>query len=169
MKDYDKLYEEAKMVAFLAHKGHIYDIFPYEKHLQDVVDVLKRFGYAGDYIIAGYLHDSIEDSNLTYNKINKAFGKHVAEMVLAVTDPIDVRSRKEKKAIVYKKLITYPDAIIVKLADRIANVEHGLRMGNDEKFEMYAEEQDDFRKNIQRENHATEMWEYLETLFVKVG
>jgi hypothetical protein len=49
----DKIYEEAKLVAIKAHSNQSYDeIFPYHKHLQDVVDVIKRFGYSGKYIVA---------------------------------------------------------------------------------------------------------------------
>lgn len=50
----EKMYREARMVAVRAHSSQTYDeVFPYEKHLDDVVDVLKRFGYSGKYIIAG--------------------------------------------------------------------------------------------------------------------
>lgn len=167
MNNYDKLYKEAEMVAILAHKGQIYDIFPYEKHLVDVVDVLKRFGYSGDYILAGWLHNTIEDGNLTYNKIKKAFGTHVAEMVLAVTDPSDVRSRKEKKTRVYQKLNNCQDAIVVKLADRIANIENSIRMGNQDKYEMYYLEYKDFKKALKKGNNPDieKMWAQLDNLF----
>lgn len=51
----DKTYKEARMVAVKAHSNQSYDeIFPYEKHLDDVVDVLKRFGYSGKYIVSGF-------------------------------------------------------------------------------------------------------------------
>lgn len=167
MKNYERLYQEARMVALLAHKNHIYDIFPYEKHLQDVVNVGKRFGFHGDTEIANWLHDSVEDGNLTYNKIKKVFGLNVAEIVLAVTDPSDARSRKEKKERVYIKINAYPDALIVKLCDRIANVEHGIRMGNDEKFQMYAKEHREFRNSLYKPNFAEEMWKHLDSLFIK--
>jgi len=164
-KNYDKLYKEAEMVSFLAHKGQTYDIFPYEKHLLDVVEVLRRFGFGGDYILAGYLHDVIEDCNLSYNKIRKVFGENVAEMVLAVTDPSDVRSRKEKKERVYKKIKACPDSLIVKLADRIANVEHGIRMDNKDKFGMYVKEHAAFKEALLIEGHAVDMWEHLDKTF----
>jgi hypothetical protein len=44
MRYTDKIYQEARMVAILAHGNQRYDeIYPYEKHLDDVVEVLKRF------------------------------------------------------------------------------------------------------------------------------
>ena len=40
----DKLVNESRLVAIKIHGNQDYDgIFPYEKHLQDVVNVLKRF------------------------------------------------------------------------------------------------------------------------------
>jgi (p)ppGpp synthase/HD superfamily hydrolase len=93
----DKIYEEAKLVAIKAHSNQSYDeIFPYHKHLQDVVDVIKRFGYSGKYIVASWLHDSVEDDGISYNDIKKHFGVEVAEMVYCVTDELG-RNRKEKK------------------------------------------------------------------------
>lgn len=159
----EKVYNEAKMVAFLAHKGHTYDIFPYEKHLEDVVDIVKKFGYSGKYIVGAYLHDTIEDANLSYNKIKKAFGLDVAEIVFAVTDELG-RNRKEKKEKTYPKIKANPDALVVKLADRIANVEHGIRMGNEKKTKMYKEEFAEFRNELFVEGQCEKMWEYLAKL-----
>lgn len=49
----------------------------------DVIDVLKRFGYSGKYLVAGYLHDSIEDDGISYNDIKKHFGVEVAVKALS--------------------------------------------------------------------------------------
>lgn len=162
INNYEKLVREAEMVALVAHKNQPYDIFPYEKHLRDVVEILKAFGFINEYECAGFLHDVIEDANLTYSKIKKVFGEEIAEMVLAVTDPIDVRNRKEKKAVVYEKLKKFPKAIIIKLADRIANTKHSIRMGNKDKTPMYKSEYEDFRSNLYTAGQADDMWQYLD-------
>ncbi len=159
----EKIYNEARMVAFLAHKGHTYDIYPYEKHLEDVVDIVKKFGFSGKYIVGAYLHDGIEDANLSYNKIKKAFGLEVAEIVYAVTDEIG-RNRKEKKEKTYPKIKANPDSLIVKLADRIANVEHGIRFDNEEKTKMYKKEFAEFKNELYQEGICDKMWEYLEKI-----
>lgn len=159
--DYNKLYHEAQMVAFLAHKNQTYDIFPYEKHILDVVAIIKRFGYSGDDVCASYLHDVIEDAALTYNKIFKAFGFNVAEIVLACTDPSDIRNRREKKARVYEKIRAYPNAVPTKVADRIANLEHSVRMENLDKVEMYVKESGVFEKNIRTGGEHDILWNYL--------
>jgi GTP pyrophosphokinase len=153
---------EAKMISNLVHRNQVYDMFPYEKHIEDVVSILRDHGYFGDDIISGYLHDSIEDGDLTYNKIKKVFGYNVAEIVLACTDPSDARNRKEKKERVMVKLIQYPKAIPTKLADRIANLEHSIRMQNTDKSEMYLNEHTTFKSKLYVPNEHTTLWERLE-------
>jgi (p)ppGpp synthase/HD superfamily hydrolase len=156
----DKTYKEARMVAVKAHSNQSYDeIFPYEKHLDDVVDVLKRFGFSGKFIVAGYLHDSIEDDGISYNDIKKHFNTEVAEMVYCVTDELG-RNRKEKKEKTLPKTASNPDAIILKLADRIANIEHGG------KIDMYAKEYQEFKGALYLNTPASgrPMWEHLDKL-----
>lgn len=156
----DKTYKEARMVGVKAHSNQSYDeIFPYEKHLDDVVDVLKRFGFSGKYIVAGYLHDAIEDDGISYNDINRHFNTEVAEMVYCVTDEVG-RNRREKKEKTLPKTASNPDAIILKLADRIANIEHGG------KIDMYAKEYQEFKGALYLNTPANgrAMWEHLDKL-----
>jgi (p)ppGpp synthase/HD superfamily hydrolase len=156
----EKTYREARMVGVKAHSNQSYDeIFPYEKHLDDVVDVLKRFGFSGKYIVAGFLHDSIEDDGISYNDIKKHFGTEVAEMVYCVTDELG-RNRREKKEKTLPKTASNPDAIILKLADRIANIEHGG------KIDMYAKEYQEFKGALylNTPSDGKKMWEHLDTL-----
>lgn len=156
----EKHIREARLVAIKAHGTQDYDgIFPYEKHLEDVVEVLKRFGIVQPkYICAGWLHDSMEDGALSYNKIKRHFGFEVAEMVYCVTDELG-RGRDEKKAKTLPKTGSNPDAVIIKLADRIANIEHGG------KIDMYAKEYKAFKLALYQPDRIAEpMWEHLEEL-----
>ena len=152
--------EEARQVAIKAHGTQDYDgIFPYEKHLDDVVEVLKRFSIVHPkYLCAGYLHDAIEDGAISYNKIKRHFGEEVAEMVYCVTDEMG-RDRAEKKRKTLPKTASNPDAVIVKLADRIANISHGG------KIDMYAKEFNDFHTNLyQPDKLAAPLWAHLKEL-----
>ena len=156
----DKHVREARMVSIQAHGNQTYDeIYPYKKHLDDVVDVLRRFGYGGKYLVAGYLHDIIEDTSLSYNKVKRTYGLEVAEMVYCVTDELG-RDRDEKKAKTLPKTASNPDAIIIKLADRIANIEHGG------KVDMYAKEFGQFKGalGLNTPKGAEQMWDHLEKL-----
>jgi hypothetical protein len=60
------------------------------------------------------------------------------------------------------KTASNPDAIIVKLTDRIANIEHGG------KVEMYAKEYDEFKGALQltSPSSAADMWKYLDNLLL---
>ena len=156
----EKTYKEARMVGIKAHSNQSYDdIFPYEKHLDDVTDVLKRFGFSGKYIVAAALHDAIEDDGISYNDIKKHFSTEVAEMVYCVTDELG-RNRREKKEKTLPKTASNPDAIILKLADRIANIEHGG------KIDMYAKEYQEFKGALylNTPSDGKKMWEYLDAL-----
>lgn len=163
MKYTDKTYKEARMVSIQAHGNQTYDdIFPYKKHLDDVVAILIRYGFSGKYIIAGYLHDIIEDTALSYNKVKKYFGLDVAEMVYCVTDELG-RNREEKKLKTLPKTASNPDAIIIKLADRMANIEHGG------KIDMYRNEFTAFKDVLYSNTPADAkiMWDDLEKLLTK--
>jgi (p)ppGpp synthase/HD superfamily hydrolase len=156
----EKDYREARMVAVKLHASQSYDeVFPYEKHLDDVVEVMKRFGFSGKYIIASYCHDLLEDSAISYNKIKIHFGEEVAEMVYCVTDELG-RNRKEKKSKTLPKTASNPDAIILKLADRIANIEHGG------KIDMYAKEYSEFKGALylNTPSDGQKMWAHLDRL-----
>ncbi|MCP4521022.1 MAG: bifunctional (p)ppGpp synthetase/guanosine-3',5'-bis(diphosphate) 3'-pyrophosphohydrolase [Cytophagales bacterium] len=150
--------DEARLVAIHIHGNQNYDnIFPYEKHLADVVRILEDFNYTGKYLIAGWLHDSIEDGAISYNKIKNYFGLEVAEMVYAVSDELG-RNRKEKKEKTYPKIRHNPDAVVIKLADRIANIQHGG------KIEMYQKEYQDFKNNLYLPGIGESLWNKLESL-----
>lgn len=155
-----KTYKEARLVAVKAHGNKDYDgVYPYSKHLDDVVDILKRYGYSGKYIVAGLLHDTLEDTDLSYNKLKLHFGVDVAEMVYCVTDELG-RTRAEKKRKTLPKIASNTDAIIIKLADRIANIEHGG------KISMYKKEYSEFKGSLieNTPKDALKMWEHLDLL-----
>ena len=157
----------AKEFAFEKHYGQIYgkdeSIVPYVKHLQDVVDVLIRFGYSDEVILnAAWLHDSIEDTNTSYNDIKKLFGEEVAEMVYAVTDELG-RNRKQRKSKTYPKIMANEKALLIKLADRIANIEYAIKWESN-LGDMYKKEQRDFEITLRKQGVFDKLWDHLNGL-----
>lgn len=130
---------------------------PYEAHLEAVAEVLRRFGYGNDGVLmsAAYLHDVIEDTCATRAELAERFGTRIADIVDAVSDPPGA-SRAERKAAAYPRIAGCEGAVIVKLADRIANVEAGGPM-----VDRYRAEQASFRAALQRDGVADEMWRTL--------
>jgi GTP pyrophosphokinase len=156
----EKHIRRARSMAVRAHGNQAYDdVYEYVLHLDEVVEVLKRFGITQiKYIIAALLHDVIEDGAISYNKIKLHFGLEVAEMVFCVTDELG-RNRKEKKTKTLPKTASNSDAVIIKLADRIANIEFGG------KVDMYAKEYPAFKEALQQEDRIAEpLWDHLEQL-----
>ena len=72
-------------------------------------------------LIAAVLHDTLEDTETTYEELEKTFSKPVADLVEEVSHPKNYN--KEQKLEFYKKLRTVsPKAKILKLADFVDNL-----------------------------------------------
>src|SRR5690606_5001173 len=81
-----------------------------------------------DTLVAGVLHDTIEDTDVNYDDLFREFNKDVANLVEAVTklDKLKFRNFKEAQAETFvKMLFAMADdirVIIIKLADRLHNM-----------------------------------------------
>src|SRR4028118_811408 len=116
--------DKAKEFAITKHGAQKYGDRPYSYHLAQVSQVLAEFGYAGDEAIAaaGWLHDTLEDTPATYEMLVSEFGKETADIVWAVTtEPGGNRVDRFRKTAL--KIQSNKKALIVKLADKIANTE----------------------------------------------
>lgn len=140
-------YVRAMDLACDAHTGQTYGTRPYVRHLAHVESVLLRFSFSDyDLLAAAWLHDTIEDTSVSYLQITEQFGDNVALLVYAVTDG-EGTNRRERKAASYAKMVKYPRAIILKLADRVANTESSLVSG-DQLIGMYRKEYPAFREKL---------------------
>lgn len=141
------LAEEARKVAVSAHGDQTYGTQPYIEHLQQTVEILKSVNlYDEKWQAAGYLHDVLEDTLYTYPELVVNFGPDVALKVLAVSKPPKhlTKTRKEANLIMYEQIKLVPEAAVLKLADRLANVLNG------EKNDMYDREHDLFVQEMKR-------------------
>lgn len=156
--------KEAAYYAISLHGLQTYDGHPYFYHLEQVVEVLRQFCFTGDlYQICGYLHDTLEDCAISYNDIKEKFGETVADIVYCVTDELG-KNRKERKRKTYPKIASNEDAVIIKLADRIANLSNSQDTGHS-MGKRYEKEYPDFRKALYSANSKAEkMWKYLDDL-----
>lgn len=159
------LVNAAANFAMEEHYRQMYGGMPYFCHLESVVSVLKRYGYTYDdeIIAAGYLHDIVEDCSISVKEISEKFGSRVSELVDAVTDG-EGKNRKERKLRSHKLISETKDAIIIKLADMIANVENCIRYENIGLGKMYKKEYPHFADVLRRDGEAKEMWERLDYL-----
>jgi (p)ppGpp synthase/HD superfamily hydrolase len=136
----------AKLVARLAHGDQRYSEKPYLYHLQMTVDILLHYGYPPWSIAAGWLHDTLEDTDLTHDDLVEAFGSHVADVVYACTGRGE--NRKARQLDISNKLAFKTDARHVKLADRMANLHVCFAVQDHRLREMYLREDPAFRRMV---------------------
>ena len=149
--------ERARAFAIAAHGDQRYGSDPYVVHLTAVRQVLRDFGYDRDLALAAWLHDTVEDAEVTVEQLEHEFGPRVAALVWAVTGV--GQSRKERSASAYAKMRALPDAVTLKLADRIANSEASAR-NSPRLLAMYREELAGFTEALGEYGDAA-MWERL--------
>jgi (p)ppGpp synthase/HD superfamily hydrolase len=113
-------------------------------------------------LAASFLHDVIEDTNTSYSDLKKEFDFNIAEIVYCVTDELG-RTRKEKKEKTLPKIRSNPKSVILKVADRIANVEFSKKEGSNH-FSMYQKEHTDFQYQLRIHRQIDSMWEHLEKI-----
>jgi hypothetical protein len=73
------------------------------------------------------------------------------------------KNRKQRNAKTYPKIKAKNEAIYLKLADRIANVQASIE-NNLKKLKMYQNEFPDFKMALKQPGIADEMWSFLEEL-----
>lgn len=163
----DSLIARAAATAIDAHGEQKYGgNRPYVVHLVKVVENLHRFGVATpELVAAAWLHDTVEDTNVGLDVIRERFGERVAALVDAVTTVKVGDTRKQRNAATYPKIAATPDAVKLKLADRIANVE-SCWVDRNHKLFTYRDEYPDFRRALRRDgDHVTDaMWAHLDEL-----
>ena len=126
--------EQAIEVATKAHEGQFRKTGePYIIHPLAVMKILEEWNMDEDTIIAGILHDTVEDTPLTLKEIEEHFGKDVAFLVNGVTKLSKARSGMknldeylpETGDNLLKLLIATGQDIrvlIIKIADRLHNL-----------------------------------------------
>ena len=101
---------------------------PYIIHPVAVANILTELKLDSATITTGLLHDTIEDTNVTFETVKKEFGDEVANLVEGVTkiSALEDRASNNSKAENFRKLIlaTSKDirVLLVKLADRLHNM-----------------------------------------------
>lgn len=101
-----------------AHKAQLDDDGnPYYWHLQDVHEILWSLTDDVPLLIAAYLHDTIEDTSVTFEDLVADFGLEVANLVMEVTH----EGQKDSYGYYFPRLRTRR-GIMLKFADRLSNL-----------------------------------------------
>lgn len=112
---------------------------PYFAHPIEVAGILTEYKLDTATIVAGLLHDTIEDTDATRVEIVRLFGEQIADLVEGVTklSQIEVAAEQEKQAANLQKFILAMArdvrVLLVKLADRLHNMRTIAHLPNPER------------------------------------
>ena len=127
-------YNDGEKVEYINHIGSV--VFEIFNAIQSTENINSDLA-----LKCAILHDTIEDTTLTYENVNELFGHEVACGVLALTKNDEIEGQTEKMLDSLKRIKEQPVEIwAVKLADRITNLYEPPYYWNDEKKLKYIEE-----------------------------
>lgn len=119
---------------------------PYVVHLSNVaMEILVAFEKSKDFnlefaVQVALLHDSLEDTETTFQELKNIFGKAVAEGVLALTKNSDLEKALQMADSLHRIKQQPKEVWAVKLADRITNLQRPPHFWKEEKIKKYKKE-----------------------------
>ncbi|MBN2426147.1 MAG: bifunctional (p)ppGpp synthetase/guanosine-3',5'-bis(diphosphate) 3'-pyrophosphohydrolase [Calditrichaceae bacterium] len=123
------LLKKAYDFGMIAHlKQRRYSGEPYFVHCLNVALILSDLKMDPTTIIAGMLHDAVEDTGVTLDEIKKEFGETIANLVDGVTkiSSLKFQSNEARQAETFRKMLLSMAqdirVIIIKFADRLHNM-----------------------------------------------
>src|SRR3989339_205196 len=125
MEKEDLLIFKAIEIATKTHAGQFRKStrIPYIVHPLNVAKILATNNATTEQIIAGILHDTVEDTELTLQEIKNQFGNNIAEIVEGCSEPNKDDTWENRKQHTIKFLKTaYFDIKIVSCADKLNNI-----------------------------------------------
>ncbi len=123
---YSPVVEKALGIALAAHDGQLRKASsePYIVHPLHVALILARWGQDDDVIVAGLLHDVVEDCDgWDLARVEREFGHHIAHVVGELTEDKSKTWEERKRAGIAKVPHMSPQAATVKSADKLHNLQ----------------------------------------------
>ena len=155
--------DKARSFAIAAHGDQRYGDHPYSYHLHTVAELARPFG--DEACAIAYLHDVVEDTQVTIDQVKNEFGELISNCVAILTDEPGA-NRKERKQKTYAKMSDVTGelelALIVKVCDRLANVAACVKVSKRELLAKYKEEQRVFRSSVYGPSLCDELWADIE-------
>ena len=98
-------------------------ITPFSDHLVGVVNRLKNLGIVNQNVLcAAWLHDIIEDTDVTFDEINEIFGNVISVLVLSLSKDSELPKKQREAQYIQQLKDSTLQAKIIKLCDISANL-----------------------------------------------
>jgi len=157
--------EKAREFAVERHGEQKYGDLPYFVHLDEVAEIASKYGDKA--ITVAYLHDVVEDTETELEEIENEFDSFTSKCVAVLTDERGA-NRKERKAKTYDKMAKVGGelelALLVKAADRLANLRACVAQDNTSLLSMYKNEHPTFKSSVYRSNLCETLWKEIEAI-----
>ena len=97
---------------------------PYINHLAEVANLLAQVtdGADAELVAAGWLHDTIEDTETTREELAERFSARVADLVVECTDDMSLPKAERRQRQIVDTPHKSPDAKLIKAADKVSNI-----------------------------------------------
>ena len=122
----DDIFFDAIEFAVQAHRGHFRKgtRIPYIFHPLNVGRILLESGCSAVVIVAGILHDTIEDTPIAFEDIRIRFGEEVANLVSLVSEPDkwDTWENRKKHALNHLESAS-DEVLLIALVDKLDNIQ----------------------------------------------
>lgn len=115
-----RAYEYAKAAHEAVDQRRKYTDEPYIVHPVAVARLLESLGYSDEVLCAALLHDTVEDTNVTQEDIEREFGPDVSSLVEMVTDTAKPEDGNRKTRMAINRAHTAlasPEGKTIKAAD----------------------------------------------------
>ena len=121
-----KFFDEAAKFAIEAHSGteRRGKAYPYILHPMETASIVATITNDPEMLAAALLHDTIEDTDVTFEQIRDRFGERVATLVQCETAPMSkgLTWREKKEAQVAKLVSASYDSKVVAIGDKLSNM-----------------------------------------------
>lgn len=141
-----ELLKKAYIFSAQAHKGKTrLSGEPYLVHPLEVAYILAKMNLDLESVIAGLLHDTLEDTDTKKEDLEKHFGSEIASIVDGVTkiSKIEARANEDTRAETLRKMILAMGkdirVVLIKLADRYHNMQTLNFIPSDKQLEIARE------------------------------